>query len=251
MVGREHGQLGHARSPSKLIDGGERLAGVLGGAHELGVRDLVRQVDLEPVGRIELRDIGLERLRRPVLERGAELGLRRGDALGAVDLGEAAGEHRLGLVIERAQELRLPAVPHAGADGADVGGGEDGQQLQPLGRLHHGGEILDGLAVGEVARLRDARHHQMIFDQPGDGLGLGGGKAEARAEPPRHPRAGDRMILDAALGDVVQEQRDVEHRAVAGQQLVDQLVGERHSRLLPRSISASTPMQRSRCSSTV
>ena len=38
------------------------------------------------------------------------------DALGAVDLGEAAGEHRLGLVIERAQELRLPAVPHAGAD---------------------------------------------------------------------------------------------------------------------------------------
>ena len=67
----------------------------------------------------------------------------------------------------------------------------------------------------------------MIFDQPGDGLGVGRGKSEPRAEPPRHPRAGDRMVLDAALGDVVQEQRDVEHRAVAGQQLVDQLVGER------------------------
>ena len=51
------------------------------------------------------------------------------DALGAVDLGEAAGQHRLGLVIERAQELRLPAVPDAGADRADVGGGEDGQKL--------------------------------------------------------------------------------------------------------------------------
>ena len=67
----------------------------------------------------------------------------------------------------------------------------------------------------------------MILDQPGDGLGVGRGEAQPRAEPPRHARAGNRMILDAALGDVVQEQRDVEQRAVAGQQLVNQIVGER------------------------
>ena len=118
--------------------------------------------------------------------------------------------------------------------------------------MHHRGEILDGLAVGQIARLRHARHHQMIFDQPGDGLGVGRGEAEPRAEPPRHARAGDRMILDAALGDVVQEQRDVEHRAVAGQQLVDQIVGER--RVLAAAASRSRcrmPMQRNRCSSTV
>ena len=177
--------------PSKLTTVDERLAGILGGAHELGVLDLVRQVDLEPIGRIELGDIALQPLARPIRHRGAEFGLRGGDALGAVDLREAAGEHRLGLVIKRAQQLRLPAVPHARADGADVGGGEDGQQLQPFGRLHHRGEILDGLAVGQVARLRHARHHEVVLDQPGDRLGVGRGKAETRAKPPRHARAGD------------------------------------------------------------
>ena len=120
------------------------------------MRDLVRQIDLEPIGRVVPRDIGVDLLGRPILELVAQLGLRHRDALRAVDLGEAAGQHRLGLVIERAEELRLPAVPDAGADRADVGGGEDGQQLQPLERLHHRGEILDGLAVGQVARLRDA-----------------------------------------------------------------------------------------------
>ena len=36
------------------------------------------------------------------------------------------------------------------------------------------------------------------------------------------------MVLDAALGDVVQEHRDVEDFAVTGPDFVDQLVGERH-----------------------
>ena len=132
MVGREHGQLGDAARRVEADAGGEPLAGRFGGAHEAGVRDLVRQIDLEPVGRIVAGDIGVELLRRPIRHLGAELGLGRGHALGAVDLGEAAGEHRLGLVIERAQELRLPAVPHPGPDRADVGGGQDGQQLHPL-----------------------------------------------------------------------------------------------------------------------
>ena len=38
--------------------------------------------------------------------------------------------------------------------------------------------------------------------------------------------AGDRMVLDPALGDVVQEQRDIEQRAVLGQDLAHQVVGE-------------------------
>ena len=173
------------------------------------------------------RDIGVDPLGRPVLQLGLEFGLRHGDALGAVDLGEAAGQHRLGLVIERAQQLRLPAVPDAGPDRADVGGGEDGQQLHALERLHHRGEILDGLAVGQVARLRHGRHDEVLLDQPGDGVGVGGRQAEARAEGARDPGAGDRVVLDPALGDVVQEQRDVEQRAVLGQDLLHQIVGER------------------------
>ena len=92
--------------------------------------------------------------------------------------------------------------------------------------LHHGGEILDGLAVGQIARLRHARHDEVIFDQPGHGFGVGRRKSKARAKPPRHAGAGDGMILDAALGDVVQKQGNVEHLAVAGQDFLHQLVGQ-------------------------
>ena len=64
----------------------------------------------------------------------------------------------------------------------------------------------------------------MLFDQPGDGLGLRLRKAEARPELARHPCACDGMILFAALGDVVQEQRHIEHHAIAerGQNLAAQ-----------------------------
>ena len=220
------------REASKPTRGGEPFAGLLGGAHEASVRQLVRQVDLEPIGRIVARDIGVEFFRRPIFDLGAEFRLRSGDALRAVDLGEAAGEHRLGLVIERAQKLRLPAVPHARADGADVGRGQDGEKLQPLQRLHHGGEILDRFAVGQIARLRHRRHHQMHLDQPGDQLGVGRRHAEPRAQPPRDARAGDRVILDLPLGDVVQEQRDIEHGAVLRLDRAHQLAGQREFAIL-------------------
>ena len=49
------------------------------------------------------RDIGIERSGGQSAKLGAEFGLRHGDALAAVDLGEAAGQHRLGLVIEGAR----------------------------------------------------------------------------------------------------------------------------------------------------
>ena len=67
----------------------------------------------------------------------------------------------------------------------------------------------------------------MMLDQPGDQLGLGGCKADPRAEPPRDAGARDRMVLDAALGDVVEEQRHVQHDAMARLNGAHQLVGER------------------------
>ena len=100
------------------------------------------------------------------------------------------------------------------------------KQLHLLDRLHHGGEILDGLAVGEVARLRHRGHRQMLLDQPGDQLGVGGVEAEPRAQPPRHLGAGNRVILGPALGDVVQQRGDVDHGAVLGTNLSHQIAGD-------------------------
>ena len=73
----------------------------------------------------------------------AEVGGRIGAA--------AAAEHRLGGAKQLAHQLALPAVPDAGADGADVRHREDGEQAQPFDRLHRGGEIFDRPAVGQVA----------------------------------------------------------------------------------------------------
>ena len=84
------------------------------------------------IGRVVALEIGGALGLRPVGERLGELGLGGGDAAVAADLAVAAGQHRLGLVVERAQQLALPAVPDAGADRLDVGDGEDQEQLQPL-----------------------------------------------------------------------------------------------------------------------
>ena len=70
------------RAASKPTLVASRLAGRLGRAHEARVRDLVRQVDLEPIGRIVPRDVA--RRAPPAgqsLDLGAEFGLRLRDAL--------------------------------------------------------------------------------------------------------------------------------------------------------------------------
>ena len=55
-------------------------------------------------------------------------------------------------------------------------------------------------------------------------------EAKPRAKPPRDARAGDRVVLDAALGDVVQEQRHIQHLAVLRLNGADQFAGERDIR---------------------
>ena len=68
------------------------------------------------------------------------------DALARAALAVAAGEQRLGLVIERAQQLALPAVPDAGPDRADVGDGQDSSSFSRSGLCTMCGEVADGLA---------------------------------------------------------------------------------------------------------
>ena len=204
MVGGEDGDLGDALEGMGGGGGGERAPGLVGVADERGVGELVGQIDAQPVGRIVALEVGGALALRPVGERLGEFVLGHGDALVAADLAVAAGDHGLGLVVERAQELALPAVPDAGADRLDVGDGEHQQHPQPLHRLHDGGEIEDGLAVVEVARLGGDAHGQVLLDQPGDGLGLRLVEAEARAKAAGDAGAGDGMILRPALGDVVE-----------------------------------------------
>ena len=119
----------------------------------------------------------------------------------------------LGRIEQGPQQQPLPFVPHARPDRADVDDGQDQQQPQPLRALHLGDEILDRLGVGEVALERGRRHQQMMAHQPGDGLGLGRIEPEARAELQRDLGADHAMVAAAALGDVVQQHRDVEHPA--------------------------------------
>ena len=107
---------------------------------EAGVLDAPRLLDLEPVGRVVARRIGVEVAVRPVGKFAAQALLGEAHPVGAGDIGGAAAEHDLGLVVERAQELALPARPDAGPDRLDVGDGEDEQELQPLHRLDDRGE---------------------------------------------------------------------------------------------------------------
>ena len=65
MVGRKQRELRHAALGIERDRCREAFVGVFGGAHEIGVLDLVWQIDLEPIGRIMLGDIGFEPLRRP------------------------------------------------------------------------------------------------------------------------------------------------------------------------------------------
>ena len=151
--------------------------------------------------------------------------MRGGGARFAALGDEAAGELLLGAVIEIAQQLRLPAVPGLRADGADVGDRQHQQQAQALDRLHLGGEIGDGLGIVDVALEGGLAHQQVVAHQPVDGLGLLGGEAEARAELLRHFGAQFRMVAAAALGDVVQHHREIEH--AARQHLMHHAAGDR------------------------
>ncbi len=113
-----------------------------------------------------------------------------------------------------AEQLALPIVPYAGADGANVGDGQREQQPQAIQRLHDGAERVRRARIGDVAPLRSVRHRQMLLDQPGDALGVGGVEPQAWAQSARDLRAGEGVIDAAPLGDVVQEGGDIKRRAM-------------------------------------
>ena len=148
----------------------------------------------------------------PARQAPRDLGLDLADAVGPAAGQGAAGQHLLGRVVELAQQGGLPAVPDIGTDGANVAHRQHQQQPEPLRRLYEGGEILDGLGVHQVALEGGARHGEVMAHQPGHGLGLGGAETETRTDLQRHVGTQHRMIAAAALGDVVQQHREIERR---------------------------------------
>ena len=88
----------------------------------------------------------------------------------AGDFREAAGEQQFRFVEQVAQQLALPAIPDTGSDCLDVADRKDQQQFHPVERLNYFSEILDRLAVVEIARLRHHTHGQMLLNEPGNGF---------------------------------------------------------------------------------
>ena len=115
--------------------------------------------------------------------------------------------------------MRFPAVPHAGADGADIDHGQDQQQAQPFRAGNGFSKIQDGLEIGKVTLEGGAAHQQVMFHQPGHGFGLFLAQPQPRAQAPRDIGAQQAVIAAAPLGDIVQQHRNMQNAPV--DQLVD------------------------------
>jgi hypothetical protein len=151
-------------------------------------------VEGEPVAVIVARQRALARRRGRSASAWREPPFAACDARGARRRRVAARHHRFGFVIKLAQQLALPAVPHAGPHGADIGDGQHQQQAQHLRRLHGVDEIAHGLGIGDVALLRGVAHHQMVAHQPRHGaVSAGerpsrGHRLSAMTRPPSNDR---------------------------------------------------------------
>ena len=214
MVRRHQRQLGDGRESVGGDVAGEPAAGRLGIAHHPRVLHGLARLGAQPVVGIVARKEALHVLLGPVGDGGAKrlLGPRR--ALARGQLCVPARNQRLGLVVERAQKLALPAVPDAGPHRADVGDGEHQEQLEALRALHDVGEVAHGLGVADVAREGDPAHGQVLLDEPRGRLGLGRAEAEAGTQALCDAHSDEGMVLVAPLGDVVQERRHVERPPV-------------------------------------
>ena len=242
-------------APSKAIGRTSKAklrALLVGLAHEGGVAHLPVLVDAQPVGGVVQVE---DRARAPPPASppaGAASAARASARRSRVRRGaEAAGQDRLGLEIERPQKLALPAVPDAGADRADVADGEHQEQLQPLHRLHDLGEIEDGAAVGQVARLGDARHGEVLFDQPGDELGLVRREPEPGAEPARHLAPATEWSSGRPLAMSCRKSATASTRHVLDRGQDRRATADGRRRCRPVRSAESTPIARIRCSSTV
>jgi hypothetical protein len=140
-------------------------------------------------------------------------------------VGLRAAEHRERDAVQVLEQLALPGVPHLRAGAADIGNGQQIERGQVAFVADDRGEALDHFRVARVLLLRDLAHRQVMLDQPYDQRRIVAADAVFAAEASRVGHAERRVIAAAALRDVVEQRRDVEHpRAL---EIADQLAAER------------------------
>ena len=104
----------------------------------------------------------------------------------------------------------LPAVPHVRPHGPQVGRRQHVEHLQHFGRADLHGELHGQLLVGRVAAERQMVHQHVLVDEEPQRLGF----VRREAQPPGGV-GGDlhahlAMIFQAALAQVVDQQRQVQ-----------------------------------------
>src|SRR5579864_2900192 len=117
----------------------------------------------------------------------------------------------LGCLEKGAKEGPLPFVPDPGTDRPNIDHGQDQEQPETLRALHLSSEILDCLGIGKVALEGGRGNEEVMADQPRDGLGLRRVEPESRAELQRNLSANVAVVAAAALGDVVEQNGDIEN----------------------------------------
>ncbi len=135
---------------------------------------------------------------------------RRSPPIGPVAGGRIAGQvpHRTPIQVD--QDLAFPIVPHAWPDRRQVGRREHQQHVEHLGRADFDGEPHHDLVVAGIAAKRQVRHDQVLVDQELQRLGLAQRQAQQLGGLVGDPQPHFAMILDEALAQIVDQQRQVQ-----------------------------------------
>ena len=99
------------------------------------------------------------------------------------------------------------------------------RSLQALQRTDPADEIVDGARIVRVALERGHAEQEMPADQPGGGLDLVGREFQPGGDLVRDLGADLRVVATPPLGNIVQQQSEIEH--IAHPQLVNEGAGER------------------------
>ncbi len=120
-----------------------------------------------------------------------------------------AAERGLDAFVQLVEQRRLPGIPELRVGASHVGHGEHVQVVEPDLVADVAGEGVDHLRVGDVLLLCGHREFQVIEYQPGDQAGVVAGEPLLEAEGLRVHGAELRVVAAAALGDVVEDRREV------------------------------------------